>query len=347
MVNKTGSSTTAKKICSACGKAKQLARDFFISYNDLHKDKRSPMCKDCIKNSCYNDSGEFDVDNLQSILRQLDRPYIQDTWESAISEVEKSSKETDDGFYDAVIGKYMKTISLPQNRAKKWTDSVFQTQKNISEGTRRKTNFANDKVYYLPQDSFEVTEDIIRLFGEGYTAKEYEIMTNYYETLKQDYPSLTNSQKKLLLRYVRLAAKEEIATSLGQTAEAEKWAKIASEALKQLNQSDLQGSVNSFAEFFQKVERAKDIVPILPKYKYRPNDAPDFIIWCFINYCRRLEGKTECSYEDIYRFYDEKKNEYVCQYGDPYGVFTNDPTLNNREKVKEFMVLPPEFNGAG
>lgn len=173
------------------------------------------------------------------------------------------------------------------------------------ESSRRKS-IGSDQVYYLTDNNFEVTEDIIKLFGEGCTAQEYKVMLSYYDTMKNDYPSITESQKKLLLRYVRAAAREEIATNSGNTAEAEKWGKLSSDALKQLNQSDLQGGISSFSEFFQKVERTKDVIRILPKYRYRPNDALDFVIWCFINYCRRLEGKTECAYEDVYKFYDEK-----------------------------------------
>ena len=64
MASRSGSSNTAKqkpikKVCSACGEEKSIIRDFFVSYNSLHKDGRIPMCKDCIKNACYNDDGEF------------------------------------------------------------------------------------------------------------------------------------------------------------------------------------------------------------------------------------------------------------------------------------------------
>ena len=53
--------------------------------------------------------------------------------------------------------------------------------------------------------------------------------------------------------------------------------------------------------------------------------------------CRRLEGKPEVPYEDVYKFYDEKVAEYVKQYGDPYGIFTDDTTLNNREKLRSLL----------
>ena len=350
MARKSGSSNTAKKInqkkiCSTCGKEKRVG-DFFNSYNSLHKDQKSPMCKDCTKNACY-DNGEFNIENFQSILRQLDRPFIQDYWDSAVSEVKKGVDILDDGFYDSVVGKYMKIISLPQNRLKKWDDSVFQNQGGVSESTRRKTSIYNEKVYYLNDEDFNVSEEMIRLFGEGYTSKEYQTMQRIYDDAKQDYPNISSNQKNLLLRYVRYSAKEEIATSSGSIADAEKWSKLASESLKQLNAIDIQGGVTCFSEFFQKFERAQDITRILPQFKYRPNDAPDFIIWCYINYCRRLEGKPEVEYSDVYKFYDEKVAEYLKQYGDPYGIFNNEITLKNREKIKEFIELPPDYYGDG
>lgn len=221
--------------------------------------------------------------------------------------------------------------------------SSGESEEHVFETIGMKSRSYLENKHYLPTSDFEVTADILHLYGEGYTSQEYEVMNRIYNNIKEDYPNISNNQKQLLIRYVRFAAKEEIATSYGVLAEAEKWAKLSSDALKQLNSSDIQGGITSFAEFFQKIEREKDIIPILPRFKYRPNDAPDFIIWCFINYCRRLEGKSQCSYEDVYRFYDEKKNEYIKETGDPYGVFKDDPSEQNRDKIEHFIELPPDF----
>ena len=338
MARKTGSSNTArkpvvKKACSACGKEKPITRDFFVSYNPLHKDGRIPMCKDCIKNACYNDDDEFDIENFKSLLRQLDKPFIQALWDKSEEEVKKNVG-SDDVSNDGIIGKYLKNISLQQHRNKTWKDSNFSGgSESAIESSRRKSMNA-EKVYYLSDEDFVVTEDVIRLFGEGYTAKE-------------DYPNISSSQKNLLLRYVRFAAKEEIATSSGGIADAEKWSKLASEALKQLNAIDVQGGVTCFSEFFQKFERVQDVTRILPEFKYRANDAPDFIIWCYVNYCRRLEGKPEVEYSDVYKFYDEKVAEYIKQYGDLGGIFEDDPTLSNRKNIEEFIKLPPDYYGDG
>ena len=52
---------------------------------------------------------------------------------------------------------------------------------------------------------------------------------------------------------------------------------------------------------------------------------------------RDLEGKPLCEYEDVYKFYDERKKEYIDQYGDPYGIFEGDTTESNRDSIKNFI----------
>lgn len=354
MTTKSGSSSAARserKVCSTCGVEKATKRDFFVSYNPLHKDGRIPICKDCIRNACRDENNEFNLDNFKSLLRQLDKPYIQSLWDKSESELrKKTKKQVGEISWDAVVGLYLKNIAMQQYQGLTWEDG-FRYDKSGStsdgiESSRRKSQ-NSEKVFYLSNEEFEVTEEIIRLFGEGYTAKEYEIMQRIYDDMQQEYPNITSNQKNLLLRYVRFAAKEEVSTSGGYIAEAEKWSKMATDALKQLNAVDTQGGISSFSEFFRDFERVKDVSRILPKFKYRPNDAPDFIIWCYINYCRRLEGKPEVEYADVYKFYDEKISEYLKQYGDPYGIFEDDPTLKNRERIKEFIELPPDYDGDG
>ena len=112
---------------------------------------------------------------------------------------------------------------------------------------------------------------------------------------------------------------------------------------KQLSKADLQGGITNFSDIFKAVEEANERIPIFPEFKYRPNDAVDFILWCYINYERNLNGLPEVKYSDIYKFYDEKKQEYIDMYGDPYGIFTNDPTLDNRDTVEKFITVPIEF----
>ena len=70
--------------------------------------------------------------------------------------------------------------------------------------------------------------------------------------------------------------------------------------------------------------------------------ASDTDFFFFVNYLRRLEDKPECSYEDVYRFYDERKRAYIEQYGDPTGIFADDPTEVNRPQIERFIIVPKD-----
>lgn len=346
------SKKSTKKKCSKCNEEKSI-KDFYMSYSKLHSDGRMHICKDCCKVFCFNeDTEEYDVEKVKSLFRQIDRPFIDSLWESAINESKRRSGE--DNFQKSLFSIYIKNVNMSQYKALDWQGGIewnMRTDLPSSIATKiRDKSRSQEEIFFLPDGEFDVTPDIIRLFGEGYTAKEYKMMYDKYEFLKQNYPNLTNLHVESLVTYIRFKVKEEQATALGNTAEADKWATLAQKAgdkakinPNQLSQSDLQGGLNSFSEIFQALERTVDFIPILPRFKYRPNDAPDFIIWCLINYLRKMEGKPLCEYEDVYRFYDERKEEYVAQYGDPYNIFNDDTSLDNREKIKQFITLPPDY----
>ena len=176
-------------------------------------------------------------------------------------------------------------------------------------------------------------------------------MKQKYDKLKVNYSIQTNLHQEALATYVRFKVQEEQATAAGDISEASKWNRAANDAAdsaklnpKQLSESDLQGGINSFSEIFKAVEQATDVISILPKFKFRPHDALDFNIWCYINYARELQGLPQCDYEDIYKFYDIKKQEYIEQYGDPYNIFEDDPTESNRESIKKFITLPNDYD---
>lgn len=356
-----------KKICSCCKKPRVISQ-FYQSYSELAADRLSNFCKDCTVNSCLDKNGNVDVNKLDEVLQQLNRPFLSNVLEAATSEFENKylhdpEKGRDQG---AIVRLYMKNIgSLPQYSRLTYnqgtivekvraagTDRVAADVRSMPTVQRRREN-TEDPVYledFDEEDTFEVTRDIVKKFGEGYTRSEYKAMVDKYDFLSQSYPDLTNLHTEALITYIRYKVKEEFAVSAGNVEEAEKWATLSTKAAdkakinpSQLSQSDLQGGLNSFSELMMAIEQAVDIIPILPQFKFRPNDAVDFTIWCYVNYIRKAEGKPLCSYEDIYHFYDERKAEYIAQYGDPTGIFTDDPTEQNRENVKKFITLPKDY----
>lgn len=354
------------KICCSCvpEKAEQPVSNFYKSFNPLHADGYVTMCKNCIQEKCVDsNTGEIDVEMFKNILRQIDRPFIDSLWQSSINQYNKrfDGKRVPTDNKRSIISYYFKNLnSLPQFRTLNWVQGIEWNEKdkkngnipnfNSQQSNDIKSSKNNEQTYSLNDDDFEVTQDIIRLFGEGYHKNEYKAMWDKYEFLRQNYPNITNLHTEALVTYVRFKVKEEMATANGDAADAEKWNQAATRAAdkakinpSQLSQSDLQGGLNSFSELFKAVEEAVDVIPILPKFRYRPNDAIDFNIWCYVNYIRNLEGKPLCNYEDVYRFYDERKQEYIDQYGDPYGIFKDDPTVENRDKIKKFITLPTDY----
>lgn len=348
-------SSIPKKICKECGKEKALTY-FYSSDNPVtSEDGRVNICKTCVKNGSYNLDGSLNAELFKEKLMLMDKPFIPEVLEASIKEVNRALQfgkgKTD------VVGCYLKNVSsLPQysklsflesinllNQGKSVTEAVTATKKN-------KSKKEDEEVYVRQVDDFVVTNEMTELFGEGYTKTLYRLMAKKYDKLKLNYSIQTNLHEEALATYVRFKVQEEQCTVTGDVDGASKWNKAAQDAAekakltpKQLTQADLQGGVNCISEISKACEQAVDIIEILPRFRYAPNDAPDFIIWCYINYCRKLRNLPQCKYEDIYAFYDKKKEEYLEQYGDPYGIFEGDTSEKNRPNVEKFIKLPKDY----
>lgn len=367
-----------KKKCPICGQEKNIATGFYKSSSPLYADDGCvPICISCVKKSVINEDGTVNENKLKTMCQRLDKPFYIDDLDSAFLQCKSEHGYLSDNEVakhgNQIVGFFFKNINtLRQNKNKSFSDSendgfVHKTsnanaQKKKEQLASRYTNIINNnnqndnkethkKIIEYNQDDFEVTEDIVRLFGEGYTKDEYRKMYNKYENLKLNYSIQTNLHQEALATYVRFKVKEEDATAKGDVAEAMKWYNAAQSAAengkltpKQLSEADLHGGINSFSEIFKAVEQAVDIIPILPSFKFRPNDALDFTIWCYINYARDLQGLPQCSYEDVYKFYDKKKQEYIDQYGDPNGIFDDDPSEDLRDSIKKFITLPSDYS---
>lgn len=343
-----------KKVCKICHKDKSLI-NYYQASNPLTSSdgKTVNVCKQCVKNESINQDGSLNIEKFKNMLILMDKAYAPSVIDSAIAET-KLAADIGKGRKD-LIGNYIKNLNLSQYAKLTFLQSIEMLEQgntHISNSISTAELKQRDKedVYIRQVDDFVVTDDVIDLFGEGFTKTEYRLMKEKFEKIKINYTMQTNLHEEALATYVRFKVKEERATAAGNVGEAEKWNKAAQDAAdkakltpKQLTKADLQRGINSFSEISQAVEQAVDIISILPRFKYAPNDAPDFNIWCYINYARKLKGLPECEYEDIYHFYDEKKEEYLSQYGDPYGIFENDTSEDNRKNVEKFITLPKDY----
>lgn len=372
-----------KKKCPICGKEKSIKTGFYKSYSPLYsEDGCVPICTTCVKNGMVNEDGTINQPKFRRMLQRLDKPLYWDTLESSYAqfkrehsflsedEIARNGKE--------IVGLYFKNVMMRQNRGKSFADSekdgfMHQTSNTSLESKKqiaRKYSIGIEeeeaenkasrrsgvsaaksaKPIVRVHDNFEVTDDMIELFGDGYTTQEYKKMWEKYEKMKQSYVIQTSIHQEALVTYVRFKVKEEIATARGDVADAQKWYSAAQDAAekgkltaRQISKEDLQGGIVNFSDIFSAVEGAKERIRIFPEFKYQPKDAADFIIWCYINYERNLHGLPEVPYKDIYEFYDEKKKEYIEMYGDPYGIFTDDTSESNREAIEKFITVPVGF----
>lgn len=370
--NTTAKKEAPKKYCPICEKDKSISSGFYKSSSPMFSvDKCVPICITCVKNYIVNDDGTINKKKLKIMLQRLDKPLYYDDLDAAYNQFKKEhGYMTDDEVAKHgkdIIALYFKNInSLRQNKNKSFHDSeidefVHQNSNTIKADrdklVKKYGGEAIDNVEPAPEPKvkvdnadYELTDDDVQLFGEGFTLNEYRKMRKKYEKLKLNYTLQTNLHQEALATYVRFKVKEEDATARGDVDEAKKWYDAAQNAAasgkltpKQLSESDLQGGINSFSEIFKAVEQAVEVIPILPRFKYRPNDALDFNIWCYINYARDLQGLPQCEYEDVYKFYDKKKQEYLEQYGDPYGIFDDEPDESIRDSIKKFITLPDDY----
>lgn len=370
---------TKKKICPICKKEKSITRGFYKSASPLYQDDKCvPICITCVKDRIVNsEDGTINKTKMKTMLQRLDKPLYWDDLDSAYNQYKKEhsylSEDEIAKHGKDIIGLYFKNTMLRQNRDKSFADSELDghihTNSNIVAIDKNrikkkyiedenKTNFQNELNDEIPvklptKDTFEVTEDMVNLFGEGYTKTEYKKMFRKYEEMKQTYVIQTSIHREALVTYVRFKVKEEMATAKGDVAEAQKWYSAAQTAAeqgkltaKQISKEDLQGGIINFSDIFAAVEGAKERIKIFPEFKYQPKDAADFIIWNYVNYERNLNNMPEVEYRDIYEFYDKKKKEYVDTYGDPYGIFKDDTTEENRETIEKFITVPKGFEGS-
>lgn len=286
-------STTKKKICVKCLKEKHPINDFFISYGDWFGDGRIAYCKDCLKDGLDEENEK----SVQRILRMIDRPYKYDSWQKA----KDSDKDT--------LGTYLKDLAF-NFKYETWEDSIFDPE-YIDSKNRKNNN---------PQ-SFVVTDELIDKWGVGYSPQEYDFFERKYNILKNNYQEKTSMHREGLLNYIRFRVKEEMSTAEGDVKAAKEWGQLASKAAQdakinpsQLSKADLSDGLDTFGQLVRTVEQHEDIIPILPQFKARPHDKPDFTMLCYINYIRDLKGLPLAKYEDIYQFYEERKKEYADQF---------------------------------
>jgi len=295
--------------CASCGELKKET-EFYKSYQKVHEATgKIPYCKTCLKSMITDDYGDVQLTLLKKALQIMDKPFIWDLWVSA-------TEGKGDSF-----GFYIKNLAMHQYRDTTWKDSEFDP-KSIEE-----RNYLSS----TSQKEFTLSVEIEDKWGAGYEKKEYQAFEKKYDFLKNNYTEKTAMHTEALINYIRYRVKEEFATAAGYIKDAKEWGAMASAAgtsakinPSQLSKADLMDGLSTFGELVRAVEQAVDIIPILPKFKEKPQDKVDFTLLCYINYVRDMKGLPACEYKEIYNFYEIRKKEYENRTLDSESIFSDD-----------------------
>lgn len=326
--------------CTCCGK-EQPKKNFYQSQSYLYKhNKILPVCKSCVEDIFDKYKKRYDDNKLiiYNLCRLFDMPYT----EAAFNGAYQHSSKTGWKIYQSYF-KQVNSFGDVNNYGINFNDSDSFMKENDSitnDAVDQEEEYDMD-ITKLSQEKKKKLED---KWGLGYSDTELLLFEKKHKMFRNNYKEKTAMHREALFNYIRYRVKEEMATAEGNVKEAKEWGALASKAAtdakinpSQLSKADLSDGLSTFSELSEAVEKEVDIISILPKFKYRPNDAIDFNIWCYINYMRDLSGLPLCDYEDIYKFYDKRKEDYINQYGDPYGIFEGDTTEKNRDNIKKFI----------
>jgi len=293
--------------CMICSKIKKPV-EFYTSKSVFHIGTgKVPYCKVCLKDMSTDEKGNIDMDKFKKVLEEVDKPFLYDVITSSYKQSDGSANGTD------VIGIYFKNIcSLPQYKTLTWGDSVFLDQYSKQEpdtGAKHNTQ-DNDKF------DLEMLQD---KYGFGYPDEEYYLFERKYQQLKPSVKVLTTLHDEFFREYCVNRVKETLAKSTGNFKEAKEWASMAKDAAtagklnpSQMSKSDLSGGMDTFGQMARMVEETPkgELQNILPRFTERPKDKPDVVLWCNINYVRDLKGLPACDYKEIYKFYEERREQY-------------------------------------
>lgn len=311
--------------CIKCEKPKKKA-DFYKSYHPDHKDGIIPYCKECARKMCSDEKGRVVKEKLANFLKNenVNKPFIEEIWDYSVAD----KRET--------LGVYMRNLALTKYKDMGWSEG----ETNAYTGGLT----VDDLGMPYSNEDFQVTVEMMNLFGMGYTEAEYRVMQSKYDTLSPFYEMHNPFYKEALLNYIRAKAKEEVALTENRFTDVKFWGGIATQAAKdaginpsQLKEQDTDKNLTCFSKIYEEVEKSVDVVRILPEFKHAPKDSADFILFLFALYVRDLQGKEPCEYKDIYKFYDDAVANYIKRYGDEYGLFSDNPTTKNRDNIQEFL----------
>ena len=287
-----------------CGKCNSfLSRDTFYTNNDYASGK-FPVCKKCLmlmatdydkKTNTYTDNKE----KTKETLKFLDLPFIESTYNSALSSIQAEVNEKNRG---TAWQQYITMVqSLPNWKGMRWKDSDFDVD-DITENEEIKINqktIKNGK----------------KRFGNGYSNEDLMFLENEYQDWITRYECNTKAQESI---FERLSFKKwEInkATKSGQPTK--DLDKTYQELLATANIQPRQISMDTFADaqtFGTLIQKYEETRP-LPEIEESLKDVDNIGLYLDTFYkgnilkCLGLKNPFHHLYEKVMKLFTVEKPE--------------------------------------
>lgn len=152
--------------CKKCGEWLDTENAFYKDHRFL--DERFYKCKKCVQMEVEQRKSEKDpanetIESVQKVLREMDRPYLDDVYKSCMKNTDEALGEK---VHHSVWASYMPTIlGLSQYRKLTWADSDFGVE--------------------TPEDEIKDNRiprpEIKKLFGAGFTNPDYLYLQDQYD----------------------------------------------------------------------------------------------------------------------------------------------------------------------
>lgn len=281
MKNKRSTAAKTTKVCSMCKRAKPLSSYFKVSEN-VSSDGRMQVCSECI-------ADVYDVnrmDDVISLLRQVDRPFIQLVWD------EQKDKHKD-GF---TIGKYLRIVSS----TKPYRLQTFSDSDHLSGGNDQSIIDANqvDTIVTEDGENIEYSDQMVFDWGTNFSKLEYLRMEKLYRDSLMIYTITTPFDMDQLRSLVKLSILKNQAMMKGDDTKFDKYSRAYNDIIKNLairpvdrKGKDQQAGIKSFSQIFKTVERDGYVAPKSELINKDVEDIYDAMIVSMLNYYNRIVGQ--------------------------------------------------------
>lgn len=234
-----------KQCMGVCGRTRALTM-FYNTNSKFFPDGKLNICKDCLKEMVDVN----DINSVLDMLRTIDKPFIDFLWEKA----KESNNHT--------MGEYLKLVnSLPQYRDLGWNDGA--------KVSKAQPQVESPKPQSHPQsDDGEIPVEWIIKWGEWESKNDYLYLEDLYDRMKLSYRIETASHEDYLINICMVSLMMKKAIRAGDIDAHKKLSdtydklnKSAKFTAVQRTSADAAGGLNSFSEWFQRLEQENGFIP--------------------------------------------------------------------------------------